>query len=185
MGRGFRRAVRLTLSPNAEWQAIRGEPFDQRSLLVSFVLPLACIPAVSLGLGLAWFGSPAVDGLAQVMHRGAVAYFGLLASTYLLAASMFVLAPLFVPGRSWALAFKLAAYSSAPVMLCGVLLVYPEFAYALILPALHCFYLQYAGAHLILGVKEDQAAEFVALGIVLLTVGSTLLGAFGAWLGIL
>ena len=42
--------------------------------------------------------------------------------------SLYVLAPLFVAVRDWARAFQVAAYSSAPVLLGGVILVVPDIA---------------------------------------------------------
>jgi len=181
----LQRAVRLTFSPELEWQAIHREVPGQRSLLARFVLPMACVPALSWSIGLALSeGSTATD-LGRAAHRGGVVFFGSLLSIFLLAASMYVLAPLFVPARDWARAFQVAAYSSAPVLLGGMLLLFPDIAYAILLPALQSFYLQYVGVHCILGAKEGEAAEYVALGIVLLVVTSTLAGAFGAWLGVL
>ncbi len=185
MRKALRRAVRLTLQPGAEWQAIRGEALNQRSLLTGFLLPMACIPALSWGLGLALSEGSSAAGLAQAAHRGGVVFFGSLLSVFLLAASMFVLAPLFVAARDWARAFQVAAYSSAPVLLGGILLLFPDIAYVMLLPALQSFFVQYVGVHRILGAKEGEAAEYVALGIVLLVVTSTLSGAFGSWLGLL
>ncbi|MCX7157788.1 MAG: Yip1 family protein [Proteobacteria bacterium] len=185
MKTALQRAVRLTFHPELEWQAIRSEAPDQGALLASFVLPMVCIPALSCGLGLAFHEGFSKTGLEQAAHRGSVTFFGSLLSIFLLGMSLYVLAPLFVAVRDWARAFQVAAYSSAPVLLGGVILVVPDIAYVMLLPALQSLYLQYVGVHRVMGVKEGEAAEYVALGIVLLVIASTLAGAFGAWLGIL
>lgn len=185
MNKAIRSALRLTFSPNAEWQAIRDDPPGPRGVIASFVLLLACIPAASLCLGLLLSGDARSIDLGWVAQRGAVAYFGTVLSILLLAASLFILAPLFAGGRNWARALQVAAYSSAPVLLAGLVLVVPALAYATLLAVVHSFYLQYVGVQRILGVKEGNAAEYVALGIVLLVVASTLLGAIGSRLGVL
>lgn len=185
MRAALRRAVRLTIDPGVEWQAVRSEDPEQRKVLAGFVLPMACIPATAWVLGSVLAEGGSAVEMARVAHRGGVAFFGAVVSICLLAVSMYVLAPLFVARRNWLRAFQVAAYSSAPVMLGGVLLVVPDFSYALLLPVLQSFYLQYLGVHCILEAKEGDAAEYVALGVVLLVVTSTLAGAFGAWAGVL
>ncbi len=69
-------------------------------------------------------------------------------------------------------------------MLSGVLLVLPMLSFATLLAVCHSFYLQYVGVNRVLGVKEGEAAEYVALVAVLLVVSSTLLGALASWVGI-
>ena len=185
MNSALRRALRFLLSPDAEWRAIKDEIPDQRRILVSFVLPLASIPAVSWCLGLFLSAGASSIDFVWIAHRGLITYFGAVLSILLLAASMFVLAPLFTAGRDWPRALQVAAYSSSPVLLAGVVLVLPDLAFATLLAAFHSFFLQYVGVQQVLGAKEGEAAEYVALGIVLLIIASTLLGAFGSWLGLL
>lgn len=185
MGRVLLRAVRITISPGKEWQAVRGEVPDQVALLGRFILPLSCIPALGWAIGLAWMGSNAVGadfGITQAAHRGLVALLGSVVSIYLLAAAMFALAPLFAGKRDWPRALQVAAYSSAPVLLAGVVLVLPDLAFTLILASLHSLGLLYGGVNSVLGAKADESAEYTALVIVLFLVASTALGAAGSWL---
>ena len=185
MNGAVRRAARLTLSPDAEWQAICDEAPGGQRILASFVLPLACIPTISLCLGLLLFEQEKSIDLARIVHRGAVVYFGSLLSIILLAGSLYVLAPLFTARRTWTRVLQVAAYSSAPVMLAGFMLLWPALAFATLPAVIHGFYLIYVGVRHVLGVKEANAAEFVALVIVLLVIASTMLGALGSWLGVL
>lgn len=185
MIKAARRAVRLTQFPNVEMELVAKEPPDQRRILATFVLPLAGIPTVSWCLGLLLSGDTAPTGLAQIAYRGAVVYVGSLVSIYLLAASLYALAPFFSGRRSWGRSFQVAAYSSSPVMLSGLLLVLPVLAFATLVAVCHSFYLQYVGVSCVLEVREGDAAEFVALVAVLMIVSSTLLGAMASALGVL
>lgn len=190
--RATRRAVRLVLSPDEEWRAIGDEAPELWSILGSFVLPLACIPAAGWTVKLSLFGGEgeqggeaAAMGFAQVWQGGLTVWACSVLSVFVLAASIYVLAPLFLPTRDWPRALQVAAYSSAPVLLGGIILAVPEVAYLALLPVFQAFYVMYAGLKRVLGVKEDHAAEYVALSVVLLTIVTTLLGALGGALGML
>ncbi|MCE9639088.1 MAG: YIP1 family protein [Betaproteobacteria bacterium] len=186
----MRRAVRLTVAPGEEWRTIKGEEPRARTIFGRFVLPLALMPAASWGLGLLLFGNDASGGhsdldLVQIMRGSLIVYFGVVLSIGLCAVSIVILAPLFAGRRNWPRALQVAAYGAAPVLLGGVVLLVPSLAYVLILPFFHSLYLQYAGLQHVLGVRERDAAEYVALSSMLLMVFSTALGAFAGWLGIL
>ncbi len=192
MYRGILRAVRLTLSPNDEWRAIGSEAPERPAMLAQFAIPLACIPAACWAIGLLVFGEAGPGGkthgavgLAQSLHAGAVVLLGALLMIFLLAASMFVLAPLSSGSRDWPRSLQVATYSGAPLFLGGVVLIFPEAAFVLILAVGHSFYLQYCGVKYVLHIKDDEAAEFVALSVVLLSVSSTIAGAAGSWAGVL
>lgn len=192
MYRAAWRAVRLVLSPDEEWQAIGNETPEPWSIFGSFVLPLACIPAAGWSVKLSLFGSEggrhgdgAAMGLAQILQGGLTVWVCSVLSVIVLASSIYVLAPLFVRSRAWPHVVQVAAYSSAPVLLGGVILAIPDVAYMVLLAAFQALYVMYAGLKRVLGVKEDNAAEYVALSIVLLTAVSTLLGALGGALGML
>ena len=190
MLRALLRAVRLTVAPGKEWPKIRDEGPRVLPIIALFVLPLALIPAASWSLDLLLFGNDAGGShtdldLIQIVWRGLITYFGVLLSIGLCAASITLLAPLFAGRRNWPRALQVAAYSAAPVLLSGLVLIVPNLAYVLILPFFHSLYLQYAGLQHVLGVRERDAAEYVALSSMLLMVFSTALGAFAGWLEIL
>lgn len=184
--------MRLVLSPGEEWRTIGDEAPEPRSVLGSFVLPLACVPAAAWSIKLSLFGGEgaqgaegAAMGFAQVLQSGLTVWACSALSVLVLALSIYVLAPLFLPSRNWPRSLQVAAYSSAPALLGGVILAIPDVAYLALLPAFQSCYVMYAGLKLVLDVKEDNAAEYVALSIVLLTIATTLLGALGGALGML
>lgn len=185
MVEALKAAVRLTLFPSLELGKVAGGSCDSWRLLRQFVLPLACIPALSWCLGLLLFSGDAPPALPLVVRSGAVVYVSTVISIYLLSASICLLARLFLPVRDWQRAFQVAALSAAPVMLSGVLLVVPNLAFATLLAVAHSFYLQYVGTIRVLGIPEGEAAEFVALVSVLFVSWSTLVGALGSALGLL
>jgi hypothetical protein len=192
MYRALNRAVRLVVSPDEEWRTIVSEVPDPRSVLFLFVLPMACIPAVAWSFNLSLFGSEGGLGrervaleTAQVLRSGFGVWASSVLSVLVLAAAIYLLAPLFVPARDWPRALIAASYSAAPLFLGGVILAFPDLAFACLLAAFQGCYLLYCGVQHVIGVKEDKAAEFVALSIVLLIFASTILGSLGSAAGVL
>ena len=192
MNRTLLRAARIIISPNAEWRVVADERPHPRTIIALFVLPLALIPAAGWILGLLLFGNSADGGrdstpvaIGQIVHSGLITYFAVVLSVVLCAASIVIVAPLFSGLRSWPRALQIAAYSAAPVLIGGLLLILPNLVFALIVPFFHGLYLQYAGLQHVLAVKERDAAEYVALSSTLLMVFSTALGAAGIGLGII
>ncbi|MBS0338154.1 MAG: YIP1 family protein [Proteobacteria bacterium] len=191
MDRVFLRAIRITIAPGEEWQTVRGEVPDQVALLGRFILPLSCIPAAGWATGLGLSGSHALighsaahSGIAQAAHAGLTVLLGAAISVYLLAAALYALAPLFTGRRDWPRALQVAAYSSTPVLLSGVVLVLPDLAFTLILAALHSLALLHGGVKSVLGAKSDESAEYTALAMVIFLLASTALGALGSRLGV-
>ena len=180
------------MSPDEEWRAIADEALEQWIIFGSFVLPLACIPAAGWSVKLALFGNEggrhgggAAMGLVQIVQGGLTLWICSVLSVFVLASSIYVLAPLFVPTRDWPRALQVAAYSSAPALLGGAFLAIPDAAYIVLLPVFQAFYVMYLGLKRVLGVKEDNAAEYVALSIVVLSIVTTAMGALGGALGLL
>lgn len=191
MREALSQAVRMTLSPGEEWGAVAREATGPAALLGSFVLPLSCIPAACWALNRwlfadlgARYGAGPAPAASQVLYGGFMVFGSTVLSVGLLAASLFVLAPLFDRPRDWPRTFRVAAYSSAPVLLGSALLVLPDLAYLLLPAAFHSAYLLYGGLQAVLGVREDRAAEYVALGAMLMIISSTLLGGLGGALGL-
>ncbi len=188
----LRRAFRLSVSPGEEWRAVGGEAPDARAVLTRFVAPLSCLPVLWWTLNRLLIPGSGADGgdgpapdVAAAIGAGLTLYASILLSVCLLAASIWLLAPLFDRPRDWPRAFAVAAYSSSPLLLGSVLLVLPDLAYLLLLAAFQSAYLLYGGLHIVFGAREDRAAEYVALSTMLLILASTLLGGLGSALGVL
>lgn len=190
MSQLLRRVTRIIVAPGAEWQAIADEPPRAGALWWRFLFPLSLIPGVGGAAGL-WLSS----GESRVMHNitpmgfDPSLYGGLLAWTAavlwiaLSAVSLRLVVRLFGGLRDWARALQVAAYSATPLLLAGVLLVQPDLASILIIVFFHSLYLQYGGAQRVLQIKERDAAEYVALNFLLLSVLLTAVGAVTGWLG--
>jgi hypothetical protein len=185
------RALRLLRSPAAEWASIAAERRPPLTVLLTYVLPMSAVPAVAWTTGLALFpGDLAIRGetpadlasLASLARAAAVTFGGSALSVAALAAAFFAIAPMYEVRRDWPSAVAVAGYGTTPVWLAGVLLVKPSLVTAAILAVVHACYLYFAGLQQVAGVRPGDAAEFVALAVLL---ASVVLVAAGALLGFL
>ena len=187
----WRRAARIVAAPDQEWRSVQAEPARPLAVML-YILLLSLIPAAGWSTGLWLFGNETsvgrgaqISGVGQIAYRGLLAAAGFVLWVVLCAATLVALARLFGAARDWARALQVAAYSATPVALAGLLLIQPNLLSVLIIAFFYSLYLQYMGVQQLLNVKERDAAEFVALNTMALMLLSTVLGAFGGWLGLL
>ena len=92
-----KRVMDLLKSPETEWKVIAEERGDIASLYVSYVVPLAAIPAVSLFLGMLVIGAPFVGRLSigMALSAGIASFVGALIGPIIGALVIEKLAPKF------------------------------------------------------------------------------------------
>jgi hypothetical protein len=190
----LRRAAALVLSPQREWAAIASERPSAFAVLLGSVLPLAAIPAAAWMIGLALFGMELVvagepiarPGAATILRAGLATYLGSLGSVAALASAIWLIAPMYgARRRDWGGAWTVAAFGTTPVWLAGVLLLKPALVVAILPVLLYCAYLYHCGLRALSFARDPEAAEYVAISIVLLLAASTLAGGLLVSLGVL
>ena len=180
------RAYRIVVSPRSEWDAVRAENAPWWIPLFGHVLPLAFLPAIAWAVGRG--AANALDASAPSSSLAGsivVTVLLLLVSVALLAAAIYLLAPMYDIERNWDRAVSIAAYGSTPVLLAGVLLVMPIMVVASMVAMLHNFLLYYVGLQRVIGCKESSAAEFLAVSCLIAAMLSGAFGAAGSALGLI
>lgn len=164
------------LSPRDEWRRIAGEgaapAFAYCALLG--VLPTA-----------ASFFMLQSSPLPLSPNAVPLTYVSTLLAFAALAAAFWVLGRMQQRAAPWKRCLQLAAYGATPLGLASVTLVSPVLAMVCVVALLHVFYLYYVGAQALLGVPEDDAAQFVTLACVLAIGGASLGGGAIGALGLL
>jgi hypothetical protein len=190
----LRRAFRIIVAPAAEWAAIAREAPGVRRLLLGYVVPLSLLPAIAWMTGLALFPRDIVlleEELARytagfVLRAGVVTFAASVASVAGLATAFYALAPLYGAGRDWPRAWAVASYGSTPLFVGGLLLVKPVLVgFVVMLALFQAGYLYVLGLQMLGLARPQQAIEFVAVALLLVTVASGLAGAVLAALHIL
>lgn len=182
------RAYRIVVCPRVEWDAVRAENGPWWIVLFGYVLPLSSLPAFGWATGIALTGAlPNENRLPNLTFMGSVALTMLLSvlCVALLALAFYLLAPLYERERNWNRAFSVAGYGTTPVLLAGVLLVMPIMVLASMVAMLHGFLLYFVGLQNVIGCRQSEAAEYLALSCILAATASGALGAVGSALGIL
>jgi Yip1-like protein len=170
------RIIRIVVSPRDEWQRIAGERWHAA---LRYVLLLSLLPAF------ASFVNLRNSELPLPPHAVGFTYFAAALGVLMLAIAFWLLGRMFSPEATLARCVQVAAFGTTPLFVASALLVMPVLVIVCVVSLLHVFYLYYLGAQQLLGVPESDAAQFVAIALVLAIVASTLGGGAVGALGLL
>ena len=169
----------MIFTPVAGWRAVGEERGTVRTLLLSFVLPMALIPAAASFIG---YGFVGVDGLlfrVSGLYWGAVmAINSLITSVAVYLLGTYIvdrMAPGFgavrKPGRS----AQLVAYSSTPAWVAGIFYAVPSLQEGVVL-GLYGVYLFYLGIPLLKRMPDDQRVAFTISSAIVIIILRFLIG---------
>lgn len=159
------RVRKLLLSPAAEWDVIAAEPAEPRRLALSYVAPLAAIPAIATIVALAVLGVQAGGQLyraplLQVSLSAGLFFVLTIGAVFVFAAVIDWLAPRFGGERSYRQAFKVSAYSITAAMVAGLLAIAPALQIFALLGATYSLYLLFVGAPKVMRAPPKSAVNF-------------------------
>ncbi len=176
------RVKKILLQPKSEWEVIAGEPTSAGELYQGYILPLAAIgPLASIvGMSLVGIQMPFM-GTFRVPLGGALAsalahYVLTLAGVFVVALIIDALAPAFGGEKNQAQALKVAAYSSTPSWLAGVVLLVPMLGIIGLVAALYGLYLLYLGLPRLMKAPPEKAAAYTAVVVVVAIVVMMVIG---------
>jgi|SRR5690606_20680337 hypothetical protein len=175
------------INPDREWQRIRNERHSFLRVFMVHTPLLALIPAVAAYYGLTHVGwSFGTGGVVKLTSNSALwlcvaAYLALVAAVYILGEYINWMS------RSFGVAddanqrhyegTALAVYSSAPLMLAGIVMVYPQLwvvTSVFILAACYSVYLIYEGIPILMNIPKERgfiyASSVLTIGLVLAVV---------------
>jgi len=176
------RVKNILLQPKSEWEVIAGESTSVAELYTGYILLLAAIGplASSVGMSLVGIHMPFMDTF-RVPLGGAIAsaltnYVLTLAGVFVVALIIDALAPAFGGEKNQAQALKVAAYSSTPSWLAGVVLLVPMLGIVGLLAALYGLYLLYLGLPRLMKAPQEKAAAYTAVVVVVAVVVMMVIG---------
>ena len=97
-------------------------------------------------------------------------------SVLLLAVSIAMLMPMYGAARDFRRAITLAGFGATPLLVCGLLTIYPLLSVVLVIALPLAGYQLHLGAQLVGRIRPGDAAEFVAASMVLAALGSVVAG---------
>lgn len=161
----LKRVANLLISPAAEWTVIDREESEPRRLALTYVAPLALIPAIAIIVALSLVGVQAGGDfhrapLLEVSISAFLFFVLTIAGVFAFAAVIDWLAPRFGAQRNYRQAFKVSAYSITAAMVAGLLAMAPALQVFALLGASYSLYLLFIGAPRLMHTPEKAAVNF-------------------------
>jgi Yip1 domain len=156
----------MMFEPKQAWQAINGEFTKTAAIYWGYVIPLSAIPPVAVILGAVLFQEQgtlfgAIEAtIGAGVQDGVTRYLFGFACVFVLTIAIDFLTPVFGGHANQVQALKVAAYSSTPAWLFGVLAIVPRLGRYSVIGALWSLYLVYLGAPSLMKVSPDKATAF-------------------------
>lgn len=169
------RAKDIVLKPKETWEIIAQEPTAQKDLIMSYILPLAIIPAIAslIGYGFVGINLPLIGkvssvewGLNQAITSFAGTFLGIFISGWVIS----LLAPNYNTKLSMDDAIKLVAYSYTPSLIAGVLYLVPALSIVAVIAGIYGLYILYLGFKPITKVADDKAGTYFVVSLLLIIV---------------
>lgn len=166
------RVQRLLMSPKTEWAAIEQEPAETQKLIVSYVMPLAAIPAVAIVIKYAVIGMNVLGvtyrlSLGAALVNGIVNFVSIIAFVFVLAFAIEALASRFGAKKDFNQALKVSAYAPTAFWIAGVFHLLPGLGSFLILAGgVYSLYLLFVGLPILLKPEAEKATQYTVVSLV-------------------
>lgn len=161
------RAKKIMLSPKTEWQVIDTEETTTNKSTTMYLILLALIPAIGwfIGYGLVRYGIHP-DSVSAGIRQAAISYVGTIASAYLTAYIINMLAGKFQSKGDFNKAFQLVVYSYTPMCVAGALYIIPSLGTLAGIVGLYGLYILYLGIAPMMKTPEEKVTPYYLSSIV-------------------
>ncbi len=164
----FERAKKIIISPKEEWAVIDQENTSVTDLIIKYLIPLALIPAIAsfIGFGIFFKFSSFSLGLKYAIIYLVTYIGGALLTAFIIDA----LAPSFASTKDFRKAFQLVVYSYTPVMVAGIVMIFPSLSVLVLIAGLYSLYLLFIGIKPLMKTPDDKVAIYFIVSLVVLIV---------------
>ncbi len=176
--------------PAAGWGALAASRISVSALFTRMILPASLVSALAVTLGTAVFNrewSPdfGYDTRAEnALGVGAATLLLLVTYAFVLAWVFTRMGRMYRSSDNFADAFKVVAYGTLPVWVVGACMFFMPMALVGMAAFVYTCLLYSIGAGAVLGVKEGETAEFVAISLLLATIIMTGFGVAASAIGL-
>jgi len=183
------RTKSILLRPKQEWQVIDGEETSVGGLFIGYIVPLAAIGPVASIIGMEIFGIwvPSAGTyrvpIGAAFQQGVAHYVMALVGVFVLALIIDELAPYFRVEENRYQALKVAAYSSTPVGVAGIVGLFPMLNILRLVGLLYSLFLLYLGLPVLMRVPQEKAMRYSVVVMISAVVLFFVIGFIVALLG--
>jgi len=165
------RVQRLLMSPKTEWDVIDGEAVEPKGLAMSYVAPLAAIPAVALFIGMGVLGmGPFKLGLGGALTMAITQFVMAVVFVFVFAFIIDALAPNFGANKNFNQALKVAAYTPTASWVAGVFMIIPLLGILALVGSIYSLYLLFVGLPKLMKPAADKGTTYTIVAIVVAIV---------------
>ena len=185
------RAKNIITTPKTEWLVIDNEIADPKTIITSYVIPLATVAAIASFIGYGLIGYDVlgikVSGISWGLYQGLTVLISAIISVFLSAFVIDALAPTFKSEKNFNKSIQLVAFAYTPAWVGGIASVLPSLAIIGSLFGLYGLYLLYMGLPILKKTPDEQKTPYfivslivvIAVSLILAAIiGSVLMGAF-------
>ena len=161
------------LSPKEAWEREKEKEIESSSLIVSYIVPLALIPAISsfigyglIGINVGFFGR--VASISLGINYALTSFVGAIVGVYLSAWVIQMLSTKFGTTITMNKAVALVSYSYTPMLVAGIFYIIPSLSILALAGSLYTMYVLYIGLVPMTGVSEEKKTSFFITTLVVM-----------------
>ncbi len=165
------RVKKILLNPKEEWTVIDQENTSIAELVTSFLIPLALIPAIASLIGYGFIGVGFWGASLSWGIKYAVIYFvTIVLGAYLAAYVINALSTSFGSQGDFRKAMQLVVYSYTPMMVAGIVLIFPVLGIIYLLAGIYTLYLLYLGIKPLMKTPDDKVTGYFVVSLLVIIV---------------
>lgn len=178
----IQRIIGILTNPKSEWEKIKAEGGTTVSVLTSYAMILALIPAVAgfigyslIGINAGFLGTiryPITSGIIWALSFFVLTLVGFFIDGIVINA----LAPSFDSKQNTVNAFKLVVYSMTPAMLGGIFYLLPSLGLLVFLISLYGLYLLFVGMPIIMETPKEKTIGYFIVALIVMIVVNVVVG---------
>ena len=174
------RVKNIISNPNKEWNVIATEQPDAGKIITGYVLPLAGLAAIAAFIGYGFIGFNVLgfrmSGINWGIYQALTVFIGAIASVYICALVIDLLAPSFGSEKNFNRSLQLVAYSFTPGWIGGILSIFPPIALIGALFGIYGLYLLYLGIPKLKNTPPDKHVSYFVVSLIVTILGYIVVG---------
>lgn len=169
------RVKNILIKPQAEWEVIAKEEPNVAKITMGYLVPLALVTAIATALGIGLigmnFGFFRYTSWSLGITSGIISFIISIATCYLSALIIDMLAPSFDSQKNFGRAFQTIVYSMTPFWIAGILNIIPTLGILAFLGGLYGIYIMYLGLPLTMKTSnKDKVIIYLVVSILAFVV---------------
>ena len=164
------RARGIVAAPANEWIAISNDNKSRSELLLGYLLPLSMVAAVAAFIGYTFIGEDnplgRIVGPMWGLKYAILELVNFVAGVYICALIISFFAPGFGADKNFGKAFSLVVYSYTPMLLAGILYIFPFLGFVSLLAGIYGLYILYVGMKPMIRIPDEKSTTFFIIVLI-------------------